>query len=274
MPAVAARTRSAEAPAAMKTTGGTSKVPGAISEKKASNWSAGMMPAANMPAHSPTEWPASMWGRRPMSVRSSAKRRPVATTLAPWASSAVPSSNTGAGRPKCSAMSVILGSNSASTPGNKKARRPPVVRRPAGENQRPSRPARASARATTSAAWARRAGVGSVSARRQGPAPWTAFGAGWVSRSAARSAGVAAARSNSGSASAGAVAGRRRRESGPWDSSTTWALMPPKPKAFTPARSEPWGAAQGSASLMRRKRVWAMASSGSSACSVGGSVRW
>ncbi len=91
---------------------------------------------------------------------------------------------------------------------------------------------------------------------------------------------VDAARSRTRSpTSAGTTRGAVRR--GPVrqpgaSSSTTWALIPPKPKAFTPARRGVVAVARshGSSSVTGRNRVGARAGWGSSTCSVGGRTPW
>src|SRR4029453_10060869 len=57
-------------------------------------------------------------------------------------------------------------------------------------------------------------------------------------------------------------------------SSTTWVLMPPKPKAFTPARRVALFPPHGSASVSRRNRVLARCGWGCETWRVGGSTPW
>ncbi len=76
---------------------------------------------------------------------------------------------------------------------------------------------------------------------------------------------------------AGAPSGRNRRtgagrEAVGASSSTTWALIPPKPNALTPARRGCGPRSHGSAALTGRIRVRARSGCGSWRCSVGGST--
>ncbi len=179
-----------------------------------------------------------------------------------------------------------------------------------GVNQRSLRPRHGVPRATIVRASASRRGVGATRASRQGPpvgavaassrASSTSSGtASW----AASSAGVAAASSSTASAAGSATrpagatvatagvatadavgtpvgagnvaAGDGAGRSGAC-SRTACALMPPKPKAFTPARrgAPLAGSSQGEVASTGANRVPAKAGCGSSQCSVGGSVRW
>ena len=93
-----------------------------------------------------------------------------------------------------------------------------------------------------------------------------------VSSSRSSSSGVSAASRSTRSGSSTTIgAGRPGRGA---CSSTTWALMPPKPKALTPRPRGTGRRSHGSARSIGRNRVASSAGLGSSQCRVGGSTPW
>jgi len=153
-------------------------------------------------------------------------------------------------------------------PGNTNASLPPPASSPLPVKKMSWRPRHDVPRSTTRRALSIRSGVGSNSASRHGPAPLT-----WRSRASTIAAGDSAASSSTRSRSA-AGAARRARAPAPCCSSTTWALMPPKPNALTPARRGAAPDSHGRTVRIGSNLVSASSGCGSSQCSVGGSSPW
>ena len=203
--------------------------------------------------------------------------------------SSSPPERLGRARWKWSATSSTRGSNSGSNPGKMKAISfVELTRRGSAVNQTSLRPRHGVPRSTILRARARVRVVGSTIASRTGPSAGAAGAVEAVvrSRSSAtdswreRSSVLDPARRRTRSPGAVAVTftrGRGREVRHPGASSrTTWALMPPKPKALTPARRGLAMVARShcSSSVTGRKRVGARAGWGSSTCSVGGRTPW
>ncbi len=210
-----------------------------------------------------------MAGRTPSPASAWWRSRPASTTRAPLRSRSPSIGGGSGGRPNQRATSSTRGSNVLSTPGKTNASRPPSVASPRGANMSaPARSRNVLPAATIDRACSIRSGVGSRSARRQGPDP----GAGSASASASTSSsGVDAASRSQAPSGAGLRARVRGRRTAWCCSRTTCALIPPKPKALTPARRGP-ADSHSAASRTSRNRVRSTPGCGSSQCRVGGRI--
>ena len=234
--------------------------PGRRPSRKLVDVGAGIIPEAIWPVHSPRLWPAMTSGSMPSAPRASASRRPTATMPRPWRSSGAsrrsarpvprrgraarprrrpaartPARRRGTGRPPCRPRRPgRSGSNQTSL-------RPRNARAPLEHLAGQLRAARASGSTMASRAGPAGGHRGSDRRRRRRPAVELGQQVGGVG------ARPAAARPRLGRRAARSAAGRRAaggrrpgrdraaRSAGRARSSTTWALMPPKPKALTPA---------------------------------------
>ncbi len=258
-PAHSSAASSAPQPSATKAASAKSSCPGRISATKSSTASTGIMPVTICAVHSPRLCPATTSGRAPTRESAASRMRPTATMPRPCISSArgiVAARRAPAGRRR-RPRRRHAGRTTAPPRGT---RTPPDLRRWPGPRARTTRrcdrgracrargpcgPARGAW------AWAPRWRAG----RGPSPAPAaTPRSRRW--RRTRRVDGPARPRRLPASSSTGSPAGRRGRDRcarsvgarprcavapaarsvAPWASSTTCALMPPKPKALTAAR--------------------------------------